>query len=82
MDQIDCYVRGLSIDQINMNKFANYKNLLELGLLEIGKEVYFWPFVNAGLIVDRHLFKNDQKKEDILSFKSISLNKEDLLPFS
>ena len=28
MEEIDSYVRSLSIDQINMNKFANYKGLL------------------------------------------------------
>ena len=33
MDDIDGYVRGLSIDQINMNRFANYGGLLELGLM-------------------------------------------------
>lgn len=51
-------MRGLSINEINMNKFANYRNLLEFGLLEMGKEIYFWPFVGQALVIDRSLFKS------------------------
>jgi len=37
IDEIDGFIKSLSIDEINMNRFANYRNLLEFGLLEMGK---------------------------------------------
>lgn len=54
-----------------MNGFVNYKALLELGLLEIGKQIYFWPFTNATLIVDRaHPPPIDQKENDHFQVKN------------
>lgn len=53
MDDVDSFIRGLSKEEINMNNFVNLKNLIELALLELGKEIYFWPLGNASIVVDR-----------------------------
>ena len=36
-----------------MNNLVNLKSLIELALLELGKEIYFWPLANASLVIDR-----------------------------
>ena len=73
IDEIGGFIKSLSIDEINMNRFANYRNLLEFGLLEMGKEIYIWPFVGQALVIDRSLFKSEAKQSKILTPKSIPL---------
>ncbi len=53
LEDIDNFIKGLSKDEINMNNFVNLKNLIELALLELGKEIYFWPLANANIVIDR-----------------------------
>ena len=53
MEDIEDYIRGLSKQQINMNNFVNLKNLVELALLEIDKEIYYWPLNNAIIVIDK-----------------------------
>ena len=36
-----------------MNNFVNLKNLVELALLEIDKEIYYWPLNNAIIVIDK-----------------------------
>ena len=70
MEDIEDYIRGLSKQQINMNKFVNLKNLIQIALLQLDKEIYIWPLNNATIIIDKahggnpHL-KHFQKSIDI-----------------
>lgn len=37
-----------------MNNFINFKNLLQIAILESGKILYFWPFGNNTIVVDKN----------------------------
>jgi hypothetical protein len=81
LQEIDEHIRSLGIDRINMNKFANYRALLELGLLEMGKEVYFWPHLSASLVVDRAYFAQQHSKKEAQQWESTHLTEEALAPY-
>jgi hypothetical protein len=64
MEDIDSFIRTLSKDEINMNNFVNLRSLVELALLELGKEIYFWPIANATIVIDR-----SHPAKDLAEFK-------------
>ena len=40
----------------------------------MGKELYFWPFANASLVVDRSYIQNEQKQAKKMTWKSIPID--------
>ena len=53
MDMIESHIKEMHKEQININSLNNWKNLLELALLELDKHVYAWPVANSTLVIDR-----------------------------
>jgi hypothetical protein len=75
MEEIDGFIKGLSKEEINMNNFVNLKSLIELALLELGKEIYFWPLANASIVIDR---AHNNKDNTPFLPKETSLSVDDL----
>lgn len=56
IEDIEAYIKNEKRDEVNFNNhFLNVKSVIQSTIVEMGKKVYFWPFVNNAFAIDPSL---------------------------
>lgn len=59
IDEIETYIRQEKKDEISFNHhFFNVRTTIQTCIMDIGRKIYFWPFVNNAFVIDPQLINS------------------------